>query len=69
MTAILREPFGHEPLAESYQPETPFLGTAFVSESWQQREHPADAASFGEQSWAPQSRDAVPDRVSGRSAD
>lgn len=54
MTAILREQFGHEPLAEAYEPETPFLGTAFVSESWQQREHPADAASFGEPSWAPQ---------------
>ncbi|HRY14635.1 MAG TPA: hypothetical protein P5330_02025 [Candidatus Competibacteraceae bacterium] len=54
MTAILREQFGHEALAEAYEPETPFLGTAFVSESWQQREHPADAASFGEQSWAPQ---------------
>lgn len=54
MSAILHEQFGREPLAEAYEPETPFLGAAFVSESWQQRERPADAISFGEQGWAPQ---------------
>jgi hypothetical protein len=48
------ERFGREQTEEAFEPETPFLGTGFVTDSWQQRERSDTIATFSEQNWAPQ---------------
>lgn len=49
MAAMSLEQFAREQPAESFEPETPFLGTQFVTDGWQQREQPNGAAHSGEQ--------------------
>lgn len=52
MTAMSLEQFGREPPAEAFEPETPFLGTQFATDGWQQRERGDGSVPAGEQLWA-----------------
>jgi hypothetical protein len=54
MQAMSLEQFGPDQQAEGFELETPFLGTQFTTEAWQQRERGNGVATLDEQSWAPQ---------------